>query len=144
MAEKDRLSHPVAAPPSLLRVLSAFLRQKPLLFEFSLCLSRACLGKMIIVYKKAQKWRSVPHYLAGSKANAHRRSCCCGFGSLHKMAFSLNFSYVCPEPVLAKIRVSQKRRFAHHETSSHSPSRPAKTPPFLSVLYVCPEPVLVN
>ena len=38
------------------------LRKTPLFFEFSLCLSRACLGKMMIyIYKWRKKWR-FPHH----------------------------------------------------------------------------------
>jgi hypothetical protein len=34
------------------------LRKTPLFFEFSLCLSRACLGKMFVyIYKWRKKWR---------------------------------------------------------------------------------------
>jgi hypothetical protein len=43
------------------------LRKTPLFFEFSLCLSRACLGKMFVfIYKWHKKWRF-----------SHRRSPCC-------------------------------------------------------------------
>jgi hypothetical protein len=35
-----------------------FLRKTPLLFEFSLCLSRACLGKKIVfIYNWRKEWR---------------------------------------------------------------------------------------
>jgi hypothetical protein len=38
------------------------LRKTPLFFEFSLCLSRACLGKMfVLMYKWRKKWRFSHH-----------------------------------------------------------------------------------
>jgi len=45
-------------PPLLLRQDGTLLRNTPLFLEFSLCLSRACLGKMMLfIYKWRKKWR---------------------------------------------------------------------------------------
>jgi hypothetical protein len=49
------------------------LRKTPLFFEFSLCLSRACLGKMsVFIYKWRKNWR-FSHHSRGSACRPSRR-----------------------------------------------------------------------
>ena len=68
-------------------------------FEFSLCLSRACLGKMMHFYvTRGQKVPLFSHLLANLT--------CCDLHLLQKRnrscLFGVLFPTVCPEPVLVK------------------------------------------
>ena len=50
----DHGSKATSPPP----FVSAYPKETPLFLEFSLCLSRACLGKMMhFIYKWRKKWR---------------------------------------------------------------------------------------
>jgi hypothetical protein len=66
-------------------------------FEFSLCFSRACLGKtMHFIYKRCKKWRV--SYLASAAPPG-----VCVRAQKSTGGFVLwSFPYVCPEPVLVK------------------------------------------
>jgi hypothetical protein len=70
-----------------------------LLVEISLCLSRACLGKLINLSIKSGPKKDRRRTAHSSDSSQ--------FGSklmppTQKRLYFLNFSYVCPEPVLVK------------------------------------------
>jgi hypothetical protein len=64
--------------------------------EFSLCLSRACLGKMFVfIHKWLKKTVVTSGWLPPPSPSGRRRTA-------RKRYSFLSLIYVCPEPVLAK------------------------------------------
>ena len=140
-----------------------------LLSPLCLCLSRACLGRLIVLYT----FKSFPHRScplpAGSglriwsrsprRVGPHRQLSRPLAGSLSTRLFEkkrqkrhqicLNFiPFVCPEPVLANDRFKIRKNgnvkegvFLPHQAPRCS-SKPVKNVPFLNFSYVCPESCL--
>ena len=75
------------------------IRKPQTLFEFSLRLSRACLGKMIIF---SIKWISAQALPSRACASSKIRRSSALNGPLQENTLFLSFPYVCPEPVLTK------------------------------------------
>ena len=125
------LPAPAAAPPppnstlahcvkacSKLTIISALLRKTPFFFEFSICLSRACLGNMIIFSTNGPK----EAFLTCQQQQRRQRpslsralhevdpQCCChqrpptAARSSLQNHLRFNFSCVCPEPDLTNDR----------------------------------------
>jgi hypothetical protein len=99
---RGRLAPSTSSPSSAYRALAPApgsstpgnLRESGTSFEFSLCLSRACLGKIMhFIYK----WRKKCRFLTVVRMSLPAVSF-----ALHKTPFPLNFSDVCFEPALVK------------------------------------------
>jgi hypothetical protein len=83
------------------RVVNRPLRENASRFEFSLCLSRVCLGKMIVFSINTSRKMRIPHL-----REAVRGAAACGSVPTcsRERPFCLNCSYICPDPVLVNVR----------------------------------------
>ena len=90
--------------PHELRDIAVRLRKNASFFEFSLSLSRACLGKMIICYKWLKKTVLLPGTPAAPRPGS-QRPCC--FGRPHRCSCS-----TCRLAISRSRRLSQRRSAA--------------------------------
>eukprot|EP01046_Picozoa_sp_COSAG06_P036122 COSAG06_NODE_3952_length_4727_cov_2.586646_7_plen_176_part_00 len=77
------------------------LRKRHSFVEFSLCFSRACLGKMMHFIQNGAKVAFLYQVVAGAVAVLQEERAAYALQlACRNRPFLLNFSYVCPEPVL--------------------------------------------
>jgi hypothetical protein len=116
-------------------------------FEVSLCLSRACLGKMMhfsATCGMAQKL-NMPRFLTCWRGALVEELCAC-----EKRHSFLNFSYVCPEPVLVKgcilyiNGIAKSGVFLTLEIALCTNRWKRSAPCVFQLPHGCPEPVLAN
>jgi hypothetical protein len=101
-------------------------------FEFSLCLSRACLGKMTIFIHKWRKRTRFPYQGGGRRDVVDGADCLAGLRdvSVFVPAFTQKRSFLmspclCPEPVLVKCsffiyKWLKKTKISYHISSSRT------------------------